>query len=188
MKLLFDFFPIIIFFAVYKFANIYAATATAIAVSLLQVLFYWLKYRRFDKMLVMTACFALFLGGSTLLLHDEIFIKWKPTALYWLLTITFLLSKPFSGKPLIQRMLEANIKLPDLIWSRLNLYWALFFLAMGIINLYVVYNYSTDIWVNFKLVGIFGLTLIFIVIQSIYLTRYIQPDDEINGKPNQPKD
>jgi intracellular septation protein len=182
MKLLFDFLPIIVFFITYKFFGIYVATISVIVISVLQVLIYWFKYRRIDKMILVTAASAIILGGVTLMLHDEIYIKWKPTVIYWLLAALFIGSKLVTGKSLIQSILEANINLPKHVWYRLNWVWAAFFLAMGLLNLYVVYNYSTNTWVNFKLVGILGLTLIFVIAQSLYLTRYIQPDDKKNSK------
>lgn len=181
MKLLFDSLPILIFFIAYKFSDIYTATISVIVLTLLQVGFYWLKYRRIDRMLMLTAVLALLLGSITLLLHDEIYIKWKPTVIYWLLSVIFIGSQYISGKSIIERMLEGNLKLPKLVWNRLNLSWALFFFVMGVSNLFVVYHYSTDVWVNFKLIGILGLTLIFIILQSLYLARYIQPDRETNS-------
>lgn len=173
MKLLADFFPIILFFVAYKLYDIYIATATAIGASVLQVGIHWYKHRNFDRMQIITLALIVVLGSATLLLHEEIYIKWKPSILNWLFGLLFLGSHFIGEKPLIRRLMEKNITLPGNIWSRLNASWAIFFTAMGFINLYVVYHFSTDTWVNFKLFGILGLTIVFVVIQAIYLTRHV---------------
>jgi len=178
MKLLFDFFPIILFFIAYKFYGIYVATAVAIGASFLQVGFFWFKHRRFEKMHLVTLALIVVMGGATLLLHDELFIKWKPTVLNWLFGLTFLASQYFGKKPLVRRMLSEQISLPDPVWNRLNLSWVVFFVAMGFANLYVIYNFDTDTWVNFKLFGMLGLTLIFVVAQALYMTRHVKVNEE----------
>ena len=128
-------------------------------------------------MWISLAIIAVF-GGATLLLHDETFIKWKPTVLYWLFGAVLLSAQFVFGKNLIRAMMEKNIALPELIWQRLNLSWAVFFIVMGFINLYVAYNFSTDTWVNFKLFGSFGLMLLFIIAQGLHAvqTRTEQKD------------
>lgn len=173
MKLLFDFLPIFLFFITYKFYGIYTATGVAIVVSLLQVTVNRIKNKRFETMHLITFFSILILGGATLLMHNEIFIKWKPTILYWLLGLLFIGTSLFGKKPLLQRMMEANIELPITIWQRLNISWAIFFLALGGLNLFVVYHFNTNTWVNFKLFGTLGLTLLFVIIQSLYMARYI---------------
>lgn len=174
MKLLFDFFPIILFFIVYKKFGIYPATAVVIATSGLQVLFSWVRYRRIDSLLLATSAIVIVLGTITLLAKDEIFIKWKPTVIYWVSALVFFASQYIGKKNIIQRMLDSNIQVPMHIWQRLNLSWVIFFILLGTANIYVVYHYSTDTWVNFKLVGIMGLTLIFIILQALFLGGYIQ--------------
>ncbi len=176
MKILADFFPIILFFIVYKLYNIYAATASAIVVSFLQVTIYWVKFRKVDRMQLITLALVVVLGGATLLLHKEIYIKWKPTILNWVFAAVFFASQYIGKKPIIKRMMEKNVSLPEAVWGRLNLSWVGFFVLMGIANLYVVYNFDTDVWVNFKLFGMLGLTVIFVIIQAFYLARHIEPD------------
>jgi intracellular septation protein len=106
-------------------------------------------------------------GGATLLLRDETFIKWKPTVLYWLFAITLFGSAQFFGKNLIRAMLsQAQMNLPEPLWARLNLAWAGFFAVMGVLNLWVAFNFSTDTWVSFKLFGSMGLMLVFIIGQG----------------------
>lgn len=174
MKLLFDFLPIFLFFIVYKFYGIYAATAVAMAASFIQVLFYRIKHGRFESMHVITFFSILILGGATLLLHNEIFIKWKPTILYWLMGLLFIGSSLFGKKPLIQKLMENNIELPTEIWQKLNISWFLFFIFLGAINIFVVYHFTTNAWVNFKLFGTSGLMLAFILAQGLYMSKYMQ--------------
>lgn len=177
MKLFFDFFPIFIFFLSYKWFGIYNATAIAMAASLIQVIFYRFKHQRYEKMHLLSFGLIFVLGGATLFFHNPWFIKWKPTGIYWLTSLVFLASSLISKKPLIQKMMEGNISLPQKIWQRLNFAWAMFFVLMGSVNLYVAYYYSTDFWVNFKLFGGAGFTLVFVFIQAIYLTRHLIEKD-----------
>lgn len=173
MKLLFDFFPILLFFIAYKLGGIYIATGVAMLASSGQVTGYWLKYHRFEMMHIITLLFILLLGGATLLLHNEMFIKWKPTAIYWAFGLFFTITQFIGKKPLIQRMMDEKVDLPKTIWQRLNIGWAVFFILMGFINLYVVYNFNTNTWVNFKLFGTLGLTILFVLAQALYMAKYI---------------
>lgn len=177
MKFLFDFFPIIIFFVSYKLFGIYYATAVAMAASFLQVVVHRIKHQRYEKMHLISFALLFVLGSATLFFHNPWFIKWKPTGIYWLTALVFLGSPLFSKKTLIQKMMEGNISLPLKIWFRLNFAWALFFILMGTVNLYVAYYYSTDVWVNFKLFGGAGFTLLFVFMQAIYLTRHLIDKD-----------
>ena len=173
MKLLFDFFPILVFFICFKYFGIYSATAAAMAASFTQVLIYMIKYQCYEKMHLIGMIMLLILGSATLFFHDPWFIKWKPTGIYWLSAMALLGSACFAKKTLIQSMMEANVDLSARIWSRLNLAWALFFIIMGIVNIYVAYNYSTEAWVNFKLFGGVGFTIIFVFFQAMFLSKHI---------------
>jgi len=177
MKLLFDFFPIILFFISYKVFHhdIFIATAVVIAVSIVQVLIYWLKYRRVETLLLTNCVLILLFGGTTLLLHQEIYVKWKATAIYWLYALALSGSQFFGTKPLVQRALETNLTLPTPVWRRVNWICAAYFAVIGLLNLFVVYHYSTDVWVDFKLFGILGLTIVFFLGLSFYLSRYLDP-------------
>jgi len=183
MKLLFDLLPILLFFVAYKLYDIYVATAVAIAAGLLQVAYVWLRHRRLEKTHVATALLLLVFGGLTLALRDETFIKWKPTILDWLFAAAFLGSQ-FVGtrKPLVQRMMSGTVTVSDPVWERLNGLWVLFFVVMGVLNLVVVYNFDTDTWVNFKLFGMLGLTLVFVVAQAFYLARHMVPEPSTDGE------
>lgn len=176
MKLLFDFFPVLLFFLAFKLYGIFTATAVAIAASVVQVVVYWLKHRRFETMHLLTLGLIIVLGGATLFFHNELFIKWKPTAIYWASALVFWGSQWFAKKPLIQTMMEKNIQLPRRIWFRLNMAWAGFFLAMGVINIYVALQYDTNTWVNFKFFGGLGLTIGFVVLQAVYLSKHVIED------------
>src|SRR5574338_710933 len=174
MKFLFDLLPVILFFATYKIAGanpdsaqalatqwfgsgivatqapILIATAATIVATFLQIAIVWIKHRKVDAMLWVSLAIIVVFGGATLFFHNPTFIKWKPTALYWLFGAVLLVSASVFKRNLIRKMLEAQIQLPDSVWARLNLAWAGFFLAMGLINLYVAYSFSEETWVNFK--------------------------------------
>lgn len=177
MKFFFEFLPIVVFFAVYKFFGVFAATAATIGVTLLQVVVHWIQYRRVPSFLLLSLILVVLLGGSTLLFHNVLFIKWKPSVLYWVLSTVFLGSQLFQEKPIMQRLLEktaTSIMLPRSAWHSLNLAWAIFFALMGFANIFVAYHFTTNAWVNFKLFGILGLTLLFSVAQAFYLARYVK--------------
>ena len=180
MKLLFDLFPVILFFIAFKFAGIYVATSVAIAATVVQIA--WTKWRhgKIDVMLWVGFAIITVFGGATLLLHDETFIKWKPTVLYWLFSAILLFSNLFFNKNLMRTLLQEKIALPLHIWHRLNLSWSLFFAVLGFINLYVAFNYSTDDWVNFKLFGFTTLMVVFILGQSAWLAKYVDEKKENN--------
>jgi intracellular septation protein len=176
MKLLFDLFPVILFFVTFKFAGVFAATATAIAATFVQVA--WVKYRhgKVDTMLWVSLGIITVFGGATLLLHDETFIKWKPTVLYWFFSAALLLAPVLFKKNLMRALLQEKLALPDIAWSQLNLAWSVFFAVLGVVNLYVAFNYTTDAWVNFKLFGATGMMLAFVLLQSLWLSKYIEED------------
>jgi len=180
MKLLFDLFPVILFFIAFKIKGIYIATAIAIAATVAQIV--WTKYRhgKVDTMLWVSFAIIGVFGGATLLLQDETFIKWKPSVLYWLFSVILLGSNLLFSKNLIRALLNEKMALPVRVWNRLNLSWSLFFAALGFINMYVAFNYSTDTWVNFKLFGFTGLMLVFILAQSAWLAKYVDEKKENN--------
>lgn len=203
MKLLFDLFPVILFFVVFKmaganpeaaqaFGNQYLAafvsggevslaqapillsTAVAILATFGQI--GWLLVRRkpVDNMLWVSLVIIVVFGGATIYFHDEHFIKLKPTVLYWCFAVVLLGSALVLKKNLMKSMMGQQLTLPDLIWSRLNLAWGSFFAAMGALNLYIAFNFPLAFWVNFKLFGFLGLMIVFVILQSIYLSRYMK--------------
>lgn len=180
MKLLFDLFPVILFFIAFKMFDIYVATAVTIAATIIQIA--WMKFRhgKVDTMLWVSFAIVTVFGGATLLLHDENFIKWKPTVLYWIFSATLLFSNIVLHKNLMRSLLHEKLALPLHAWNRLNLIWSLFFAVLGFLNLYVAFNYSTDTWVTFKLFGFTGLMLVFILAQGAWLSKYVDEKKENN--------
>lgn len=174
MKLFFDFFPIIAFFIAYKAYDIYAATIVAIVAVVLQITYGFIRGHKPELMHIVTLVLVCLLGGATLWLHDEMFIKWKPTAVYWILALILLVSHFIGSKPVVQHLLDKNIQMPNKAWRALNLGWFGFFTAMGCLNLFVVYNFDTNTWVNFKLFGTLALTFAFVIAQGFYLAPYLQ--------------
>lgn len=173
MKPFLEFFPIVLFFVAYKLYDIYVATGVAIAATVLQVTVYWFLYRKIETMQWITLGLISVMGGATLYLQDEQFIKWKLTIIEWLFGAAFLSSQFLGDKTFIERMMGANLELPKHIWKRLNLSWAIFFFSVGAINLYVMNHYSTDEWVSFKTFGVPGMMTIFIVVQLAFLYKHI---------------
>lgn len=173
MKFLADFFPVLLFFIAYKLFDIYVATGVAIVATVVQCAFSWVKTRAIPAMQLVTLAIILVFGGLTLFLRDEQFIKLKPTVINWLFGGAFLLSQLIGQRTAIERLLGGNLTLPQPVWRRLNLAWTTFFVVLGGINLYVMHFFDRDTWVNFKLFGMIGLTLVFVVLQSVYLARYV---------------
>jgi len=174
MKFLFDLFPVLLFFAAFKFADIYVATAVAIGATFLQIGLLALLRRRIEPMLWVSLAIIVVFGGATLVLRDETFIKWKPTVLYWLFGAVLAGSALLLRKNLIRSMLAAQVELPEPIWARLNWSWVAFFAFMGVDNLLVAFNFSTDQWVNFKLFGGTGLMILFVIGQAVFLARHVE--------------
>ncbi len=206
MKMIFDLFPVILFFVSYHQADAIInhfpvgdiidlsqsqvivatilATSIAIIASFIQVSLYWLKNRRFEKMHIISLVLISVMGGITIAFGNPAFIQWKPTLLNWIFAGAFLGSQYVGEKSLVQRMMGGQICLPELIWKRLNLSWVIFFIFSGLANLYVAFYYATDLdektrmdnWVNFKLFGLMGLTFVFVIAQGIYLSRYMKDE------------
>ena len=177
MKQLFELFPIILFFIAYKFYDIYVATAVVMAATLLQVAYNWFRFRKVETMQWVTLVLIIVMGGATIYLKDEQFIKWKLSIIEWLFGLAFLGSQFIGKKPFVERIMSSNITLPTPIWRRLNLIWASFFISIGFINLFVMYNFSTDDWVTFKTFGVPGLMVIFILVQVGFLYKFM-PESE----------
>jgi intracellular septation protein len=199
MKFLYDFFPVILFFIAYKIfpglspetiapvnqltalgldpaASSHAilfATLVAIIASFIQVSLYRMRHGRFERMHLVSLGILTLVGGATLVLRDPIYFMWKPTLLNWLFALVFLGSMWIGRKPLVERMMGGSISVPSEIWKRLNLAWVGFFILTGVLNILVAYQFSEEAWVNFKMFGLLGLTVIFIFLQAFYLARYM---------------
>jgi intracellular septation protein len=203
MKFLFDMFPVILFFGMFKWgeghpdaaqamvgqylsglvsggavtaeqAPILLATALAIVATIAQISYLLLRRRKVDAMLWVSLAIIVVFGGATIYFHNDAFIKWKPTVLYWVFAVVLAGAQVLMRKNPIRMMMSSQVDLPDAVWDRLNLAWAAFFAAMGAINLYVAYNFPTSTWVNFKLFGFMGLMIAFVVAQSMFLSKYIK--------------
>jgi intracellular septation protein len=214
MKLLFDFLPIILFFATFKYAEAHKAWAAAFASGHLGALVAggsvgpdeapvllatvvviiatmaqvaWLKARgrKVDTMLWVSLVLVVVLGGLTVYFHSDTFIKWKPSVLYWAMGLAFWLGPLMFGKNLLRVLLGEQLDLPPKVWHRLNFAWVAFFAVMGFLNIWVAYTFSTDTWVNFKLFGSLGLMLVFTVAQGLYLQRYVKDDDQPAKAPGE---
>ena len=172
MQLLADYFPLLLFFIAFKWQGIYVATGVAIAASVAQIA--WLLWKRGRASAVnwLSLAIVVVFGGATLLLHDETFIKWKPTVLYGLFGAVLAIGRLAFGKNLLTYVM-AGIKLPAAVWTRLTWSWVAFFAFMGVANWYVAFNYSTDTWVSFKVWGGIGLFLVFALLQGLWLSRHM---------------
>jgi intracellular septation protein len=173
MKFLFDLFPVILFFVVFKFFGIYPATAVAIAATFVQIGWVWFRHRKIEPMLWVSLGVIVLFGGATLYLQNETFIKWKPTVLYWLFSAALGIGALVFKKNFIRALMEKQMTLPEPVWTQVLISWIGFFVVMGILNLYVAFNYSTDTWVNFKLFGGTGLMLVFVLGQAVMLAKHI---------------
>ncbi len=182
MKFLFDLLPILLFFIAYKLTDqdIYVATAVTMAATLAQILWCKIRHNKVDTILWISFAIVGVFGSATLLLHDEMFIKLKPSVLYWMFSLILFNAKFFFHKNLIRALLHEKIALPLHVWKRLNYSWSAFFFLLGFINLYVAFNYSTNAWVDFKLFGFTGMMFVFIVGQGMWLTKYIDEKKEEN--------
>lgn len=179
MQLIIDFLPIIVFFVTYKVVGMYAATAAIIGAMALQIGYQWLRDRTVNKMLLTSGILVGVFGGITLLLRDPIFIQWKPTVVNWLFAAVFLGSRYIGRKTLTERVMGQAVELPPVMWRQLNLMWVANFTFLGAANLYVVYNFDEATWVNFKLFGMLGLTLVMVVIQVLWIgARTAGPQQE----------
>ena len=215
MKLLFDFLPIVLFFSMYKYADshkdwaarfatehfgvlvsggvvgvseapVLLATVVVIVATLLQVAVLKAARRKVDVMLWVSLGLVVVLGGATIWFHSKIFIMWKPSVLYWFMGLAFWVSQAFFGRNLLQVLMGEQLELPAPVWRRLSLAWTSFFAMMGVLNLYVAYNFSEASWVNFKLFGGIGLMLVFTLAQGIYISRHIAPQAPEAQTPKRP--
>lgn len=182
MKLLFDFFPVVFFYISFNFFKesqgeikaMIIATAVLMAATVLQVSINWFKNRKIEKMHIIVLIMALVFGGATIYFQDKAYLIWKVTLVNWLFATVFLASHFIGDTHIVRRMMEKSVELPDPIWDRLSYMWIIFFVALGVINLIVAKSVDFETWVDFKLFGLLGLTLAFVVLQTIYLSRHVK--------------
>jgi intracellular septation protein len=177
MQFLYEFFPVLLFFITFKLYGIYTATVVGIATTFIQVIFTRFYSKKWDKKQLFTLSVFLIFGGLTLYFHNPIFVKWKPTIIFWIFSLIILGSHLFTKKTLAQQMMEPALEgkgnIPVSVWQRLNIGWGVFFFLLGVINLYIAYQFSNEAWVNFKFYGITGALLVFSIAQALCLTRYV---------------
>jgi intracellular septation protein len=181
MKLLFDLLPVVLFFLAFKIKGVFVATAVAIAASVLQIGWMLVRRKKVEPMMWASLGIIAVFGGATLILHNETYIKWKPTILYWLLSGVLLCGRFFFKKNGMKSVLGKQMTLPDKTWDIVNLSWGIFFALLGGVNLTVAYLFSTDTWVNFKLFGIMGFILVFAVVQSWIIERKMNKEKTEDG-------
>ena len=180
-KFLFDFFPLVLFFIAFELYDVYVATAVAIAATFGQIGWLKLRRRKVDTMLWVSLAIIVVFGGLTLALHDETFIKWKPTVLYWISGAVLAVSELGFRRNLIRAMLGAQVQMPDFAWRRLNWSWVVFFALMGAANLWVAFTFPLATWVKVKVFGGMGMLLLFVLLQAVYLSRYIEDPSTRSG-------
>jgi intracellular septation protein len=207
MKLLFDFFPLVLFYAAFKYAKAHAewaaatlthsfgfmvsggvvgpqeaptlmATVVVVAAIALQIAYMLVRRHKIPPVMWVSLGLALVFGSATIWLHDAAFIKWKFSVLYWFMGLSLWAGQTFWKTNLLRKMLGNEVQLPEVAWRRLNLAWISFFLVMGALNIYIAYNFSEDAWYNFKMFGSLGLMIVFIIGQAFYLARYMQEDKQ----------
>ncbi|MCE9773687.1 septation protein A [Shewanella algae] len=176
MKQLLDFLPLVIFFAVYKFYDIYVASGALIAATALQLVVTYLLYRKLEKMHLITFAMVAVFGTLTLVFHDDAFIKWKVTIVYALFALGLGVSQ-LLNKPVLRGMLGQELKVADKIWARVTWYWVSFFIICGLINIYVAFSLSQETWVNFKVFGLTAVTLLNTIATVVYLFKHI-PEEQ----------
>ena len=180
MKLLVDFLPIILFFISYKFVDIYFATLVIIVATLIHTVAIWILKRRLETANLVGLALLVIFGAATLFFRNELFIKWKPTAVYWVLALLLVGRQFFKKATFMEIVLKDKVSLSQKTWQRLTYSWVVFFLLMGVINLAVAYNFNTATWVNFKLFGALGATILFGIAQSVYISRQVITDQKNN--------
>ncbi|HEX2541183.1 MAG TPA: septation protein A [Caldimonas sp.] len=217
MKLFFDFLPLILFFATFKLADANAeeaarfatehlgfvvsggvvaaseapvllATVVVMVATLIQIGILLAMRKKVDTMLWVTFGLIAVLGGATVWFHDATFIKWKPSALYWAMGLVLWGAQVLFRKNLLQALIGTQLDLPDPVWKRLNMAWAIFFILMGFANIYVAYQFSISTWATFKVFGLTGIMLVFMIAQGFYISRHLRdetpaPPDKLPGGP-----
>jgi len=172
MKFLFELLPLIVFFAAYAYVDIFFATAAAMIATVIQVVWSWLKHKKVPTMLWISFGAFMIFGGLTLILHDQRFVMIKPTIVYWVMACGFSISYFGFGKNVIKLAMQAQFDAPDDVWKRWLFGWVAFFVSLGILNLFVAYNFTEATWVKFKVFGVISLTLLLTVLQVWRMMPY----------------
>jgi len=175
MQLFLDFLPVVAFVAAYWLADFRTAVLVIMVAVVVQLGLQWIRTRTINRMALSSAGLVIVFGSVGLIMQNDLIFKWKPTVLNWLFAATFAGSHFLGSKPLVQRLMESvakdEIRLSARHWRQLNLMWVVFFLFSGAANIVVAYRFPESVWVNFKLFGLLGMTVLFIVLQAIWLGR-----------------
>lgn len=181
-KLLFDLFPLILFFIAFRSFDIYTATAVAMAAAAAQIVWLKLRQKTIENTHWINLGVIVVFGGATLIFQNDAFIKWKPTVLYWLFATILLGSRLILRRNLMQKIMGTQIALPAKVWDKMNYSWVCFFIVSGALNLYVAFSghFNDSQWVNFKVFGLLVLLIIFVIVQSLWLGRYLKDQSSAN--------
>lgn len=177
MHAIFEYIPLLIFFIIWKTTDIYWATGSLIITSALQILYYLIKRQPVPKRNWIVFVLIAVFGGLTIFFHDDTFLKWKVTIINGLFAVVLIVSNHVFKRNLIKELIGESLPLPDKIWSKLNFSWAVFFLSCAILNIYIAYNFSQEVWVNFKVFGLMGLTFVFAISSVLALNKYLPKED-----------
>ena len=177
MKILIDFFPILLFFGAYKFYGIYVGTAVLMAATVAQMALIYAIDRRLQTMHKVTLVLILLFGTLTLVLQDDRFIKWKPTVLYGAMSVALAIALWAMKKNFLKMLLGSQLELPDPVWFKLNIAWIVYCAFMSAVNAYVVLNFSTEAWVDFKLWG-YAFPIVFLIAQGLYISPHLKSEDK----------
>ncbi|MEJ2603216.1 MAG: septation protein IspZ [Gammaproteobacteria bacterium] len=177
MQLIFDYLPVVAFFVAYQQADIYMATIILMVTMPLVPLGHWIFTRQVGRIYLISTALVLILGGITLALRNSLFLIWKPTILNWALAAACIGSLYIGERPLIQRLLQSAVELSARQWRQLTVLWGAFFAISGAANIFVAYRFGESAWVSFKLFGLLGMTLAFMVVQGIWLAVMISRNE-----------
>ncbi|EKO3902773.1 septation protein A [Vibrio fluvialis] len=181
MKQLLDFIPLIIFFALFKFYDIYVATGALIAATAVQVAVTYFMFKKVEKMQLITFVLVAVFGGMTIFLHDDNFIKWKVTIVYIIFALGLTISH-MMGKSAIKGMLGKEITLPETVWAKVNWAWVGFFSVCAVLNIYIAYQLPLDVWVNFKVFGLLAATFAYTLLTGIYIYKHLPKEQKNSGE------
>jgi intracellular septation protein len=186
MQLFQDFFPLLVFFAVFRLKDVYWATGALIASLVVLTAVQWVRHRKVSTMALVSLGLAVVFGGATIALQDQRFIQWKPTALYGLFAVVFLASQFWGAQPIVERLLGKQVRMEAPRWRQLNVVWVLFFVFMAGLNVVVMRSVEFETWVTFKTFGTIGILIAFILAQGVWVSMHGEMIDEVTEKPAEP--
>lgn len=188
MQSFLEFLPLVVFYVVWKFSDIYWATGSLILMSALHVLFFIVQRKPVPtKAWIFFGLIAVF-GGLTIYLQDDTFLKWKVTIINGVFALALVISQYVFKQNIIKKFLGESLSLPEKVWTNLNLSWAAFFAFCAILNLYVAFNFEQETWINFKVFGLTGLMIIFSISSIFALYKYLPKEESNDEESDKPTD